>query len=441
MKRGPQQRENKLLSKKGLLETIQKSFRTLKNNGKHKDLKISPFDCLMSATAMFNLKSPSLLAFDQATKEEPLCQNLKNLYGVEHVPCDTYMREMLDEVDPQALRQSYLAIFNKLQRGNFLEQFKFFGGYLLACDGTGVFESEKVHCKNCCEKRHRDGRITYYHQLLAGAIVKPDVAQVIPLCPEPIYKHDGADKNDCEINAANRFLDNLKCEHPRIQATCTFDALFANAPFINRLRERKLDYIIVAKSGNNPSLFEWISGIKLREIQLDVNGNLYKFRYINGIPLNNTKDAPEVNFFECEATEVDGKRTLVKKFSWITSHKITDSKIHTLMLGGRAKWKIENETFNTLKNQGYQFEHNFGHGKKYLHTIFALLMVLSFLIDQVQEASDGLFRAALQKVKTRRALWEKIKIFFYGFLIESWDHLFKAIVFGYKHTKIELNTS
>lgn len=444
MKREPHKRENKLLSKKGLLATLQSSFReigNLKKSGKGSTGTITIYNCLMSALAMFNLKSPSLLAFDQVAKEEPLINNLRTLYGVEHTPCDTYMREMLDEVDPRILRQSYLQIFNKLQRGCVLEQYRFLNGYIIAIDGTEIFESERVHCKNCCEKHHKDGRVTYHHQILSGAIVMPGKSQVIPLCPEPITKQDGAKKNDCETNAARRFLDDLRCEHPRLQLTCTFDALYANAPFIEGLTKRKLDYIIVAKPGNNQFLFEFVGGIALRETQVIKDKNVYNFCYINKVPLNNQKDSPEVNFLKCEAIEIEGKITTIKNFCWITSHKITESNVYNLMLGGRVKWKIENETFNTLKNQGYQFEHNFGHGKKYLHTVFATLMMLSFLVDQAQESTDGAFRSALQKLKTRRALWEKIRNLFYTALIKSWDDLFQAIVFGYRTLVIAPNTS
>ena len=49
-----------------------------------------------------------------------------------------------------------------------------------------------------------------------------------------------------------------------------------------------------------------------------------------------------------------------------------------LMWGGRARWKIENETFNTLKNQGYHFEHNYGHGYQHLSVVLAMLMLLAF---------------------------------------------------------------
>ena len=165
------------------------------------------------------------------------------------------------------------------------------------------------------------------------------------------------------------------------------------------------------------------------------------FRYVNDVPLNDTKNAPNVNFFECEWEEINGKKTNKGRCGWITDHEITDKNIYELMRGGRARWKIENETFNTLKNQGYQFEHNFGHGKKNLHTVFAFLMMLAFLIDQLQEASCGLFQKALEHRKTRRALWAKMKEVFNNFLIDSWTDLFTAIGSKFKGARLVINTS
>ena len=80
-----------------------------------------------------------------------------------------------------------------LQRGKGLEDFIWWGGhYLLSVDGTGYFYSDKVHCEQCCEKRHRDGRVSYYHQLLGAALVHPERRTVLPLAPEPIMREDGS---------------------------------------------------------------------------------------------------------------------------------------------------------------------------------------------------------------------------------------------------------
>lgn len=443
MKRGPQNREKKLLSATGLLREVRKIFEkilSIRTNARGRDRNISVADSLMSALAMFSLKSPSLLAFDQALKEPAIGHNLKSLYHVKQAPSDTYMREELDEVSPENLRECFLSIFEAAQRGKLFERYWFLGGYLILTDGTEIFNSEKISCSNCCKKNHRDGRITYYHQVLAGVIAHPEQRQVIPLCPEIISMQDGKEKNDCERCATQRFLAALKKEHPRLAATIASDALSANTPQINEIKSLGYHFIINAKPNGNKSLFDFISGLTLPEVHVVKGRNNYIFRYINDVPLNDAKDAPLINFLECKATEIDGKRIVEKTFTWVTDHEITRNNVYQIMQGGRARWKIENETFNTLKNQGYQFEHNFGHGKKNLMSVFAFLMLLAFLIDQIQEAACGLFQAALQRVLSRRALWERIRCYFYICLIASWEDLFNAIGNGTGAT-IDRNSS
>jgi len=442
-KRGLQQRKKKLLSAAGLLNEVGKVFKKIpvnRTNLRGRDRNISPADSLMSALAMFSLKSPSLLAFDQACKDPIISHNLKSLYEIKQVPSDTYMREELDDINPVNLRECFLSVFKALQRGNLLEQYCFMDGYLMLTDGTEIFNSEKVSCKNCCEKHHRDDRTTYYHQILAGVIAHPNQKQVIPLCPEPINKQDGTDKNDCERRATQRFLAALKKEHPRLRITIASDALSANAPQINEIKSFGYHFIINVKPSGNKSLFEFISGIELPEKHIILGKNNYKLRYINGVPINDTKDAPLVNFLECVAIEVKGKKESKKCFTWVTDHLITKDNVYLIAQGGRARWKVENETFNTLKNQGYQFEHNFGHGKKNLTSVFAILMMLAFLIDQVQEATCGLFQAALQKVFSRRALWDRMRSYFHICFVNSWEDLFTAIGKSLGAT-IMLNTS
>ena len=384
-------------------------------------------DSLMSALAMFSLKSESLLAFDESRNDEVVNHNLKTLYGIEQAPSDTYMRQVLDEIDPANIRECFTSIFEAIQRGKLLEQYQFLGGYLLLTDGTGCFNSNTISCDNCCEKKHRDGTTTYYHQALAAVIAHPNNSQVIPLCPELINKQDGAEKNDCEQRALQRLLAGLKKEHPRLKLTIGSDGLSANAPAINEIQSYGYHYIINATPGGNKSLFEWVTGLDLMQVTISVGKNTYVFRYMNNVPLNETKNAPNVNFLECKAIETKGRKVTEKTFTWVTDHEITNDNVYMIMKGGRARWKIENETFNTLKNQGYQFEHNFGHGNKYLTSVFIHLMMLAFLIDQVQEAACGLFNAALQKRVSRRALWERMRCYFYICFVDSWEELFTAI--------------
>ena len=193
----------KHLSATGLLGLVRQGFAKIEDH-RAENTKISLRDALMSGFAMFSLKDSSLLAFDKRRHKD---ENLKRIYGLEQVPCDTQMRTTLDDVDPEDLRPSFKDVFRQLQRGKVLEKMVFLGGYLVSLDGTGYFSSKKVHCSGCLEKRNaKTGEIIYSHQLLGGAIVHPERREVIPLAPEPIIRQDGETKNDCERNAAKRFF-------------------------------------------------------------------------------------------------------------------------------------------------------------------------------------------------------------------------------------------
>lgn len=102
------------------------------------------------------------------------------------------------------------------------------------------------------------------------------------------------------------------------------------------------------------------------------------------------------------------------------------------MRAGRARWRIENETFNTLKNQGYNLEHNYGLGKKHLSAVFAHLMMLAFLVDQVQQMCCSLFQAARVKCGSMRSLWERIRGYFHLYVAPSMEAILHCIVNGVK---------
>jgi hypothetical protein len=108
------------------------------------------------------------------------------------------------------------------------------------------------------------------------------------------------------------------------------------------------------------------------------------------------------------------------------------------MRGGRARWKIEHETCNTLKNQGYHFEHNFGHGHQHLSVVFALLMMLAFLVDHVQQIACPLFQAMVRREGCRMRMWEHVRALFYSLKWASITQIFEAIVYGYRITGITI---
>jgi len=421
----------KHLSASGLFKLLRTRFEKIADHRAAELVQISLADTLMSAFAMFSLKDPSLLAFDERRKTDG---NLKRVYGLEEVPCDTQMRTTLDEVEPSAVKPTFKDVFRELQRGKELEKFVFMEGcYLLSLDGTGYFSSKKIHCDACLEKvNKKTGEVTYYHQMLGAAIVHPDLKEVIPLAPELIIKQDGETKNDCERNAAKRFFAQLRKDHPHLPLIVTEDALSSNAPHVRELEKHNLHYILGVKEGDHPFLFEHVAAAQqagqTTELEVHGVGVKHRFRFLNQVPLNKSNQDLLVNFVEY--WEITKKGT--QHFCWITDFTVTPSNVFQIMRGGRARWKIENETFNTLKNQGYHFEHNFGHGKKNLSVVFALLMMLAFLVDQAQQLACRLFQAVLNKEGSRRSLWDHVRALFYSLEFDSMESIYKALLYGYK---------
>jgi len=416
----------KRLSAAGLLEAVRTRFTRIPDRLSGRTM-YPLSNCLMSALAMFSLKYRSLLQFDQAAGDEPaLYHNLHSLFGVDQVPSDTYMRERLDGLLPQRLRRAFKACFSAVQRGKALNLFEFMDGYyLVSNDGTGFFHSDNVHCEHCCEKHHRNGRVSYYHQIMSTVLVHPDQSVVLPLALEPIIKQDGLNKNDCERNASKRLLTALRAMHPKLKMVILEDGLHSNAPHIELLKSLHFRYIIGAKPSDHQWLFEWVKASQCETATHERAGTHYEFRWLNNIPLNESNEALRVNFLECHEISPKGKQQV---FSWVTDFVITRHNVFQLMQGGRARWKIENETFNTLKTQDYHFEHNFGHGYQHLSTVMAYLMMLAFLIDQIQQLCCPQFQAALKHCRMRRIrLWERLRGMFYTCTIDSWEALFMGI--------------
>lgn len=412
----------KHLSASGLIDIVHRQFLKIadpRDNGKRMIIPLK--DHLMSGLAVFGLKCSSLLDYDRKRGADYTGHNLHTLYKVERPPSDTYLRQRLDEVAPASIRPAFKKVFAAFQRGKGLEEYQYMNGcILISADGSGHFSSGKISCPHCCVKNHRGGKKSYYHQIFASCVVHPDKRNVIPLCPEVILNQDGSSKNDCERNACKRFLENFRREHPHLNVILLEDGLASTAPNIRMIRKHKMNYILGAKPGDHEFLFEQLDesdGSTSHEIITD-DGHCHRFRFLNGASLNKSNQDVKVNVIEYQDTDSKGKEV---NFSWVTNISLSVDNVLKIAKAGRARWKIENETFNTLKNLGYNLEHNYGHGKKYLSTNFAMLMMLAFLIDQVQEICCAVYRKCKEFAGTYRELWNHMRTLFRYLRFSDWN--------------------
>ena len=270
--------------------------------------------------------------------------------------------------------------------------------------------------------------------MLGAAIVHPEQRAVIPLMPEPIVKQDGTDKNDGERNAAKRFITTLRQDHPHFKFIVTEDSLRSNAPHIETLHAHGLHSILGVKDGDHASLFAQVQAadqagrVTYYERHDRAAGVVHRFRFVHDMPLNASN--PDVRINCIEYWEIGDHK--VQHLSWVTDLRVSKRNVYHLMRGGRARWKIENETFNTLKNQGDHFEHNYGHGAQNLSVVFAMLMMLAFVVDQTQQFCCALFQAVWAKLGSKRLLWERMRALFYDYALESMRQLLEALLYGFK---------
>lgn len=415
-----------------LLADLKKRFKVIEENHPNEDTyKIS--NMLMCGFALFALKDSSLLRFVKELKDR--ASNLKNIFHITQAPSDTTMRKILDKVPTEELKELFTPYIQKLDNEGILEDYKYLGRLLIPLDGTQYYVSKTIHCECCLTKHHQNGTVTYHHNALGACIVHPKHKEVFPIGIEDIVKQDGETKNDCEQNAAKRLIPQIAErleQHPLLFGG---DAIYANGPTIRLLRQLEqertapLNFIFSVKPTSHEYLFLQFERLEksgdIKSFTTTTKDKKYVTKYANGLMLNGVNNDILVNFLYFE--EHDLKTGKVKVFTWITDITITVKNHVQLVKAGRSRWKIENEAFNTLKNQGYQFEHNFGHGKKYLAANFSVLMLLAFLFDQIQQRTNLMFRLAKLKAGSRIALWEKIRQYFDLVSVPSMDFIYQLI--------------
>lgn len=275
--------------------------------------------------------------------------------------------------------------------------------------------------------------------MLTAALVSPLLKTVIPICPEPIIRQVNESKNDCEHSAALRLLDRFRKDHPKLKTIVLGDSLYSDSTIISRLIYYQLSYILTVKSEDHEYLFKQFEQMKM------TNANEYhqekftigdkkkkqmikEYCFINDLVLFDSQPM-KVNVLDFKETitwvNKDGENCEEKvHFSWITDIKLSKGNVAEIATLGMCRWRIENETINTLKNHGYHFEHNYGHGLKNLSINLSLLMMLAFFVDQILETYDKCFQAVLKKAIRKSYYWKKIMPLVEVFEFKNWETFF-----------------
>ena len=390
-------------------------------------------DIALSAFAVFFSQCPSFLSFQQAMQQNRGCNNARSLFQIERIPCDNHIRQTLDPIAPSHLLSFFDDLHQAFDRTGLLEQMRAVGHTrLIALDATWYFssQSKNIHCPNCSSLRHADGTTTHFHSAITPVVVSPGHSAVVPLRPEFITPQDGQAKQDCEINAAKRWLAAHAARYTTGNDTLLGDDLYAHQPFCRQVLLHGFHFLFTCQPASHAHLGSWIEGLAaggaLPTLQQRVKGQSnrwehHQYRWANAVPLTDSDDALQVNW--CELTVTDGDGVMRCRHSFITDWIITADNVAGLVAAGRARWKIENESNNVLKNRGYHLEHNFGHGKKHLASVLVTLNLLAFGLHTLLELVDGSYRLIRATVGARRRFFQHLEALTTYCHFESWERL------------------
>lgn len=435
----------KHLSFSSLRKALSSCFHKIPDHRQVNKVDYSIHDALMSGFACMHFQDPSLLQFQKRLEKKHHKSNLQTLFDIKKIPESTQLRSITEGVNSDYLSNFFDECFYRLQRGKHLLQYQLFPElYLVPMDATDYFSSRTISCKKCLKTKpsKKDKKeigdtqeeigdetegVRYAHKALQVAIMHPEMRQVIPLMPEEIRNTDGTNKQDCEMNAAKRLIPKLRKAHPQLGMILTGDDLFSRQPVIETTLAARMHYIYVAKPSSHKYLTDWLEAYPtLNKLEIsDAKKNVrHVYEWMNDVPLHGGKEAIKVNYFYYRmfTKNKQGKEIIGYQNSWVTDIKITEKNIQTLVKGGRCKWKIENECFNTLKNQGYCIDHSYGHGEN-LSFNFYLLTLIAFTFHQIFELTDLLYQTCRKQLGSKKNLWDHVRAYLKLFVFETWEAL------------------
>ena len=395
-------------------------------------------DAALGAFGIFFTQSPSFLDYQRHLQQTKGQNNACTLFGVETIPCNNQIRNLLDPMMPRHLDGVYLAVFEGLEQHGSLASFRVLSDQLLmAMDGTQYFSSKAIHCQNCLRRQTSNSQTLYYHSAMTPVIICPGRSEVIALPPEFIMPQDGHDKQDCERVAGKRWIDKHAKHVAPHGITLLGDDLYRNQPLCKLALDNGFNFIFVCKPDSHATLYErlafWQANDAIKELETRRRHGcvteVTMYRYMNEVFLRDGPGALAVNWLEITSVNAKTGEQLYHN-SFITTHRLSAENVSQVAQAGRGRWKVENENNNVLKTKGYHIEHNFGHGQKYLAAFLLSLNLLAFLFHTVLQWGDDKYALLRQVLVRRQTFFDDIRALTRYIVFESWHHLMDFMIRG-----------
>lgn len=287
---------------------------------------------------------------------------IENIYRVlakerkETVPHHDTLNDYLTVLPNKELETVQDSMIKGLLKGRALEAFRLLGKWwIVAFDGTGLYCFPERHCEHCLKREITDPitkekRTIYMHHVLEAKLICGDMA--LSLGCEFIENEDeNIEKQDCEIKAFYRLAEQIKQKYPRLPICILGDSLYACDPVFELCKSYGWKYQLRFKDGRIPTLGKEVAAINaMGGLEEDASGAC---QFSNDVVAGHRT----VNYVK-QRVSLEEKGEITKKtFQFLTDLRITKGNAASLANAGRARWKIENEGFNTQKNFRCHIEH------------------------------------------------------------------------------------
>src|SRR5512144_834859 len=238
---------------------LRRTFEQFTDPRQGQNTRYTVVDAGLSAFSVFFMQSPSFLEYQRRLEQAYGNSNAQTLFGVHQIPSDNHIRHLLDATPPSQVTPLFSYLFEALNQAGVIDRYRAVNQtLLLAFDGTEYFSSHAIHCPQCSTRHHATGAVTYSHTALTPVLVKPGLDKVIPLAPAFVRPQDGAEKQDCELNAAKRWLADCGGAYSPLGVTLLGDDLYCHEPFCRDAVNRGFGFILVCKPDSHATVYEWV---------------------------------------------------------------------------------------------------------------------------------------------------------------------------------------
>jgi hypothetical protein len=415
----------------GMLKKLKESLAEIPEHRSGKNWTYELADAGLAAFGVFFMQSPSFLAYQRDMQRRKGHNNAHSVFGVEHIPSDGQIRNLLDPVDPARLREPFWEIYEGLEEEGYLKHHRGVDATrLVSLDGTQYFSSQKIHCDSC-RVTVREEQVYYSHQVLLAVVCGFQQRQVVCLEPEFITPQDGHEKQDCEQQALKRWVKRNARRFSPWGVTVLADDLHSHQPICELLLAHKMHFILTCKEESHPTLYEELELLQGVEGAVSTqrvrkwSGRFHEwwvYHWAEYLPLRGDAKTLHVNWCALTVIREDTGEQLYHN-AWITDHALDETTVVAVARDGRNRWKVENEGINVLKNRGYHFEHNYGHGQQYLSMVLLTLLLLAFLFHTALALSCPSYQAVRRELGPRRTFFNDLRALTRYLYFANWQQL------------------